>query len=99
MSVGATGLISVLSNVGGELLQELMKAYEKGEVKAAMELNRKMLPQAQAMFIVSNPIPIKEAVTMLTPFNAGPFRLPLCNLTEEERIKVTKALKDSGLME
>jgi len=98
MSVGATGLISVLSNLGGKLLQDLMTAYEKGEVKEAMELNAKMLPQAHAMFIVSNPIPVKEAVTMLTPFNAGPFRLPLCSLTKDERASVKKALKDSGLM-
>lgn len=98
MSVGATGLISVLSNVGGKLLQDIMLAYEAGNVKEAAELNAKMLPQARAMFIVSNPMPIKEAVTMLTPFDAGPFRLPMCSLTTDEHTKLKEALKDSGLM-
>lgn len=98
MSVGATGLISVLSNVGGKLLQDIMQAYEAGNVKEAAELNAKMLPQARAMFIVSNPMPVKETVTLLTPFNAGPFRLPLCPLTDEERLKLMAALRNSGLM-
>lgn len=99
MAVGATGLISVLSNVGGQLLQDIMLAYESGNVKEAARLNAKMLPQARAMFIVSNPMPVKEAVTMLTPFNAGPFRLPLCFLTDEERAKLKTALKNSGLIQ
>lgn len=45
MSVGAVGLISVLSNVGGELLQDLMTSYEKGEVQKARDLNAKMIPR------------------------------------------------------
>ncbi len=97
MSVGATGLISVLSNVGGELLQELMQSYEKGDVQKAKDLNAKMVPQAKAMFMVTNPIPIKEAVTMLTPFNAGPYRLPMCPMSAEEKEKFTKLLIETGL--
>lgn len=98
MSVGAVGLISVLSNVGGELLQDLMTSYEKGEVQKARDLNAKMIPQARSMFLVSNPIPIKEAVTKMTPFNAGPYRLPLCPMTDAERAKVTAVWKESGLL-
>ncbi len=98
MSVGAVGLISVLSNVGGELLQDLMTSCEKGEVQKARDLNAKMIPQARSMFLVSNPIPIKEAVTKMTPFNAGPYRLPLCPMTDAERAKVTAAWKESGLL-
>jgi len=97
MSVGAAGVISVLSNLGGRLLQELMQAFLAGDVKKAMDLNAKMVPQAKALFVVSNPIPVKEAVTKLTPFNAGPYRLPMCPMTDEERTKFEKALHDSGL--
>ena len=71
MSVGATGLISVVSNTGGQLLQDLMQAFEAGKVKEAMDLNAQMLPVAKAMFITTNPIPVKEAVSILTPINAG----------------------------
>lgn len=98
MSVGATGLISVLSNLGGELLQALMQAYEEGRVQDAMNLNTKMLPQANAMFVVSNPIPVKEAVTLCTPINAGPLRLPLTPMSPAESEKMIKTLKESGLL-
>ena len=98
MSVGAVGLISVLSNVNGQLLQDLMQSYERGDVQRARDLNKIMVPQARSMFLVSNPIPIKEAVTKMTPFDVGVYRLPLCPMTDEEREKVTRAWKESGLL-
>ena len=98
MSVGAVGLISVLSNVNGELIQEMMQSFEQGEVQKARDLNKTMVLQSRSMFLVSNPIPIKEAVGLMTPFNPGPYRLPLCPMTEEEREKVTRAWKESGLL-
>ena len=97
-AVGACGLISVLSNVGGALLQDLMQSYERGDVQRARELNKIMVPQAKSMFVVSNPIPIKEAVTRMTPFNAGPYRLPLCPMTDAERAKAEAAWKATGLL-
>lgn len=63
MSVGATGLISVLSNIGGGILQDVMQAYEDGRVREAAKLNARMVPLANAMFIETNPIPVKAAVT------------------------------------
>ncbi|MHC1718784.1 MAG: 4-hydroxy-tetrahydrodipicolinate synthase [Acidaminococcaceae bacterium] len=98
MSVGATGLISVVSNTGGQLLQDLMQAYEAGKVKEAMDLNAKMLPVAKAMFITTNPIPVKEAVSMLTPINAGPVRLPLVPMSSIEKEKVCDIFKKHGLI-
>lgn len=99
MIVGAVGLISVLSNVNGQLLKDLMQAYVKGDVEKATALNDVMVPQADSMFLVSNPIPIKEAVTKMTPFNAGVYRLPMCPMTPAEREKVTAAWKASGLLQ
>ena len=65
MSVGATGLISVLSNIGGGILQDVMQAYEDGRVREAAKLNARMVPLANAMFIETNPIPVKAAVRSL----------------------------------
>jgi 4-hydroxy-tetrahydrodipicolinate synthase len=98
MSVGATGLISVLSNINGQILQDLMQAYENGDIQKAKEINKKMLPLAKAMFISSNPIPVKEAVSLCTPINAGPLRLPLCELSSDEHDKLTNALKAYNLI-
>lgn len=98
MSVGACGLISVLANVNGKILQDLMTAYSEGRVKDAADLNKKMVPQAKAMFIESNPIPIKAAVTKVTGINAGAPRLPLTVITPAAEAKLDAALKEAGLV-
>ena len=98
MSVGACGLISVLGNVNGKILQELMQAYSEGRVKDAADINKKMVPQAKAMFIESNPIPIKAAVTKVTGINAGAPRLPLTPISAVAEAKLDAALKEAGLV-
>lgn len=98
MSVGATGLISVLSNINGEILQELMRAYEEGQVREAAQLNKKMVPLADAMFIETNPIPVKAAVTLVTGIDAGAPRLPLTPMSEGALAKMTGILREYGLV-
>lgn len=98
MSVGATGLISVLSNCGGEMLQEIMQAYEDGRVKEAARLNTKMVPLAKAMFMETNPIPVKAATTMVTGIDCGDPRLPLTPLGAGHKEQLAAMLKEYGLM-
>ena len=98
MSVGATGLISVLSNCGGEMLQDIMQAYEDGRVKEAARLNTKMVPLAKAMFMETNPIPVKAATTMVTGIDCGDPRLPLTPLGAEHKEQLAAMLKEYGLM-
>ena len=98
MSVGACGLISVLANVNGNLLQQLMQAYSEGRVKDAADLNKVMVPLAKAMFIESNPIPIKAAVTKVTGIEAGAPRLPLTPISAAAEAKLDAALKAEGMI-
>ena len=98
MSVGACGLISVLANVNGDLLQQLMQAYSEGRVKDAADLNKVMVPLAKAMFIESNPIPIKAAVTKVTGIEAGAPRLPLTPISAAAEAKLDAALKAAGMI-
>lgn len=98
MSVGACGLISVLANVNGNLLQQLMQAYSEGRVKDAADLNKVMVPLAKAMFIESNPIPIKAAVTKVTGIEAGAPRLPLTPISAPAEAKLDAALKAAGMI-
>lgn len=97
MSVGATGLISVLSNIGGGMLQDVMQAYSEGRVHDAAELNKKLVPLANSMFIETNPIPVKYAVTKVTGINAGEPRLPLTPLSTEAAAKLDAILKEYNL--
>ena len=98
LSVGACGLISVLANVNGNILQQLMQAYSEGRVKDAADLNKVMVPLAKAMFIESNPIPIKAAVTKVTGIDAGDPRLPLTPISAAAEAKLDAALKAAGMI-
>lgn len=98
LSVGACGLISVLANVNGNILQQLMQAYSEGRVKDAADLNKVMVPLAKAMFIESNPIPIKAAVTKVTGIEAGAPRLPLTPISAAAEAKLNAALKAAGMI-
>lgn len=98
LSVGACGLISVLANVNGKLLQQLMQAYSEGRVKDAADINKVMVPLAKAMFIESNPIPIKAAVTKVTGIEAGAPRLPLTPISAATEVKLDAALKAAGMI-
>ena len=94
MSVGATGLISVLSNIGGGIMQ----AYEDGRVREAAKLNARMVPLANAMFIETNPIPVKAAVTLVTGIDAGQPRLPLTPMEPANKAKMVAVLQEYGLV-
>lgn len=98
LSVGACGLISVLANVNGNILQQLMQIYSEGRVKDAADLNKVMVPLAKAMFIESNPIPIKAAVTKVTGIEAGAPRLPLTPISAAAEAKLEAALKAAGMI-
>lgn len=98
LSVGACGLISVLANVNGNILQQLMQAYSEGRVKDAADLNKVMVPLAKSMFIESNPIPIKAAVTKVTGIEAGAPRLPLTPISAAAEAKLDAALKAAGMI-
>lgn len=98
MSVGATGLISVLSNIGGGILQDVMQAYEDVRVREAAKLNARMVPLANAMFIETNPIPVKAAVTLVTGIDAGQPRLPLTPMEPANKAKMVAVLQEYGLV-
>ncbi|MBQ7317835.1 MAG: 4-hydroxy-tetrahydrodipicolinate synthase [Phascolarctobacterium sp.] len=98
MSVGARGVISVLGNIGGQMLQDVMRLYSEGKVAEAAELNKKLVPLASSMFIESNPIPVKYAVTKVTGIYAGNPRLPLTPLSAANAEKLDAILAEYGLI-
>ncbi len=98
MSVGARGVISVLGNIGGQMLQDVMRLYSEGKVAEAAELNKKLVPLASSLFIESNPIPVKYAVTKVTGINAGAPRLPLTPISEAGKAKLDAVLAEYNLI-
>ncbi len=97
LAVGAIGVVSVASHVVGHRLAEMIAAHDKGDAEGAAQINRELGPLFEALFITSNPIPLKAALQMLG-LPAGPVRLPLVDATDAERVRVSSALAGLGLI-
>jgi 4-hydroxy-tetrahydrodipicolinate synthase len=81
MTIGATGVISVVSNLVPALVVELIRRIRSYDLQGAKELHYQLLPLFKGAFLETNPIPIKYAMNMLG-MNVGGCRLPLCEMSE-----------------
>ncbi|MFH0855018.1 MAG: 4-hydroxy-tetrahydrodipicolinate synthase [Candidatus Omnitrophota bacterium] len=97
LSIGGTGIISVAANIVPRDVADLVGAFEKGEIKKAQCLHYKLLPLVKALFIETNPIPVKTALGLLGMCEPD-LRLPMCAMSPENLERLRKALKDYGLL-
>jgi 4-hydroxy-tetrahydrodipicolinate synthase len=96
LSVGGKGVISVVSNIVPSDVVKMIQHYLAGQVELAAGLHRKLFPLIKAMFIETNPAPVKVAMNFLG-MAAGEPRLPLVPPTAEHRQSIRQALKNYGL--
>jgi len=78
-------------------MADMVSAFEKGDIKRAQSLHYKMLPLIKAIFIETNPIPVKTAMGLMGLCEPD-LRLPMCPMSPENLEKLKKALKDYGLI-
>jgi 4-hydroxy-tetrahydrodipicolinate synthase len=95
--LGAVGVVSVASHLVGSQIRQMIELIETGDIPAARKLHESLSPLFNALFITSNPIPVKAALQMVGR-PVGDPRLPLVPATQEERDRVRKALKEAGLV-
>ena len=93
MAVGGYGIISVVSHLVGKQIKQMIDSFVGGKIDEAAAIHRHLLPLVNAMFIVSNPIPIKYAVNQVG-FNAGKPRLPLTEPDEKTATIIKDTLKN-----
>ena len=96
LSIGGTGIISVVANIVPRDVADLVNEFEKGNLKKAQDLHFKLLPLIKAVFLETNPIPVKTAMGLLG-MCASDLRLPMCSMSADNLEKLKKALKDYGL--
>jgi len=97
ISVGAVGVISVASNVAPGPVSELVRAARDGQMARAEQLHRRLYPLFKNLFIESNPAPAKYALSVT--MNLSPeLRLPLVEMSEENRQLVRGTLAELGLL-
>jgi len=97
MAIGGVGIISVVANIVPKDVAGMCNAFLAGDLKSAEELHYKMLNLIKAMFVETNPIPVKTAMGLMKMIDPG-MRLPLCEMLPENHEKLVKALKDYKLI-
>jgi 4-hydroxy-tetrahydrodipicolinate synthase len=97
MAVGAAGVISTTSNVVPGRVVELVRAAAAGDFAAARRVHYELVPLFEALFLETNPIPLKAAMAMLGKMT-GDVRLPLTPVTEPNRKRLEAALRAAGLV-
>lgn len=97
LSVGGAGVISVLANILPKETHELAMAYINGDTDKARAMQMKYLDFINALFIETNPIPIKEAMNMVG-LNVGGYRMPLCPMADDTKAVLRGEMEKLGLL-
>ena len=97
LSIGGKGVISVLSNVAPEDTHNICAEYFAGNVEKSRDLQIKYLELIHSLFCEVNPIPAKTALNMMG-LNAGPMRLPLCDMSPANAARLRAELVKAGLI-
>jgi 4-hydroxy-tetrahydrodipicolinate synthase len=97
MAVGGKGVITVTANIMPAEMAGLVKAFAEGKLEEARRIHFKLSPLFAALFFETNPIPVKEALSLMGKIDPE-LRLPLCPMAQDTRQKLIQALKDASLI-
>lgn len=97
MAIGGTGVISVAANIVPDDVANMCKAFENKDIETARKLHYKLLPLVKSLFIETNPIPIKTAMSLIGMIELD-LRLPLTTMEESNLEKLKIALRNYGLL-
>lgn len=98
LAAGADGVISVVANLAPTLMSQMVEKALDGDYEGARELHYRLLPLMRAVFVETNPIPVKAALEIMGHRQAH-FRLPLVRPTSEVEAFLRSVLIDTGLLE
>ena len=96
LSLGAKGVISVLSNVAPQETHDICARFFEGDVAGSAALQLKVIPLIEQLFCEVNPIPVKKAMALMGK-DCGPLRMPLTELTPEHEKALAQAMQDFGI--
>lgn len=97
LSVGAIGVISVVSHVAGVEIHQMVTSFLKGDVAQAAQLHARLFPLFKGMFMTTNPILVKAALK-LKGFDVGGLRLPMVSATAEQVEKIRALMQEVGVL-
>ncbi|ENQ3078543.1 4-hydroxy-tetrahydrodipicolinate synthase [Bacillus cereus] len=92
MAIGAKGIVSVASHIIGNEMQDMIAAFQTGDMKTAQKLHQLLVRVTNALFMAPSPTPVKTAL-QIVGLDVGSVRLPLLPLTEEERTQLLEVIQ------
>ncbi len=98
LAVGATGVISVTANIAPREVSDLCESFFAGDLDKAREIHYKLLSLNNAMFLETNPIPVKTALALMGKVEES-FRLPLCSMSDKNKEALKKVMQDFGVIQ
>lgn len=98
MSIGAKGVISVLSNVAPQQTHDICAKFAEGKIEEARQLQFNALELVDALFCEVNPVPVKHALN-LQGWDMGPLRMPLCEMEDANLERLRNAMIQCGILE
>jgi 4-hydroxy-tetrahydrodipicolinate synthase len=97
LGLGGVGGVCVHTHVWGPQTKEMVRRYKDGDVDGARRLNEEMAPAYELLRVVTNPIAIKAAINLLG-HEAGGYRLPMVDPTEQELEQIRACLERAGVL-
>ena len=97
LAVGGKGVVSVVANIVPRDVADLVHNYREGRIEEARKLHLQLFPLCRAMFLETNPIPVKTALGLMKMIEPE-LRLPLAEINEEKKEKLKEVLKNYGLV-
>ncbi len=97
LSLGGSGVISVISNIAPQETHNICQLYFDGKVQESAKEQLRAIPLIDALFCEVNPIPVKAAVNMMG-MNAGPLRLPLTEMEDAHKEVLRQAMVSYGIL-
>ena len=97
LALGGKGVISVLSNVAPRQTHDICAKFFAGDIEGSAAEQLRAIPLYNALFCEVNPIPVKKALNLMGK-EAGPLRMPLTEMEEENAAKLEKAMKEYGIL-
>ncbi len=97
LSLGGIGVISVLSNVAPKETHEICSRFFEGDVEGSRKEQLRAIDLVDSLFCEVNPVPVKEALNMMGR-DAGPVRLPLTEMGENNKARLRRSLEAYGLI-
>jgi 4-hydroxy-tetrahydrodipicolinate synthase len=97
IALGAEGVVSVVSNVAPGATSRMVRLALEGDFSGAREIHDRLYPLMKALFVETNPGPVKKALEIMGVFESGRPRLPLVPLSEELVPALERAMEEAGI--